>query len=126
MSAESVTSNGLWSYNPYATYVVEDNLSTDQLTGLFNKGQGYVFKAEVSRPSSGTYGHSLKLGERTLMVCGYQQYYTVASGNTYVRRQASSPTDVTQAIELNLMQSGAEALVSTAAAVLAVTAALAF
>jgi len=132
LAAETVSTDPLWSFNQWATYAEADNLSTETRDGLFNKGQGYVFETDTYRPSTGSYGHSLKVGERSLMVCGYQIIDATFStggavtGTSSIVRQASSPTDLTQAIELNLVESGAQALVNTAAAVVAISAALSF
>jgi len=60
------------------------------------------------------------------MVCGYQDLTTQNNANPIKRQQASSPRDVADAIELNLIENGAQAFLNTAAAVVALSATLAF
>lgn len=69
---EAVYDDPLWTYDEYETYAEADTFTTADIDGLYNKGQGYVFEAQVQRPSTGSYGHSLKVDQRTLMICGYQ------------------------------------------------------
>ena len=124
LSSEIVSTDPLYTMNPYQTYGQEDVLKTDQLNGLYNKGQGNVFYGEVTRPANGDYGSTLKMGERRLMVCGFQVFES--STNATPKYQASSPTNVPDAIELNLIENGAKIMMGSAAALLAVSASIAF